>query len=107
MGADADCLRRCLRFMSLCEHPLLRVDRQQRYTLTWRGRHFCTAHPQSCRTVALSRQGPVLSRARSQAYTAIVTGTPGYRLAFGEHFKSMWEVMADEDAKSGTAELGR
>ena len=48
-----------------------------------------------------------MSRSRAQAYSAIATGAPGYRLAHGDKYENVWQAMAAEDEKNGTAKLGR
>ena len=48
-----------------------------------------------------------MSRSRAQAYSAIATGAPGYRLAHGDKYENVWQAMAAEDEKNGTAKIGR
>ena len=55
----------------------------------------------------LPPQGPFRSQIRAQLYTAIASGTPGYRLAFGEKYENVWKALAAEDEKNGTAKIGR
>ena len=48
-----------------------------------------------------------MSRSRAQAYSAIATGAPGYRLAHGDKYENVWQALAAEDEKNGTAKVGR
>lgn len=52
-------------------------------------------------------QGQVHINARSKAYESIRSGQPGYRHAYGMEYENVWDVLADEDRKSGTAKEGR
>ena len=53
----------------------IRVDTRLRYTLTWRGRYFCAAHPQTCRPMVLALQ--VSGRIyRSRYYISPLTMRP-------------------------------